>query len=159
MPLQNWSALNHIGSFNGCGNDQWRIQDFPEEGAPTPQGGANIRFCQNFPKTAWNWKNLDPQGGRASLTPPLDPPLIIVERYLNKNTFQYHLLAHGTCFSSQPPDVSTGRGSSSEHVWTSLWSWPPDVTSRRVGEDRRSLYMGVGLGVGVPVWWAPSYHG
>ena len=31
---------------------QWQIQDFPEEGAPTPQGGANIRFCQKFPKTA-----------------------------------------------------------------------------------------------------------
>ena len=31
---------------------QWRIQDFPEEGAPTAQGGANIRFCQIFPKTA-----------------------------------------------------------------------------------------------------------
>ena len=32
--------------------EQWRIQDFPEEGAPTPQGGANVRFCQIFPKTA-----------------------------------------------------------------------------------------------------------
>ena len=53
---------------------QWRIQDFPEEGAPTPQGGANIQFCQNLPKTGWNWKNLDPQGG-ASLAPALDPPL------------------------------------------------------------------------------------
>ena len=32
---------------------QWRIQDFPEEGVPTPRGGgANIQFCQNFPKTA-----------------------------------------------------------------------------------------------------------
>ena len=32
---------------------QWRIQDFPEEGGPTLQGGgANIRFCQIFPKTA-----------------------------------------------------------------------------------------------------------
>ena len=46
--------VNHI---------QWRIQDFPEEGAPTPRGGTNIRFCQIFPKTAWNWKNLDPGGG------------------------------------------------------------------------------------------------
>ena len=46
---------------------QWRIQDFPEVGAPTPQGGANIRFCQNFPKTAWNWKNLDPQGGASKI--------------------------------------------------------------------------------------------
>ena len=31
---------------------QWRIQDFPEEGAPTPGGGTNTRFCQIFPKTA-----------------------------------------------------------------------------------------------------------
>ena len=29
-----------------------RIQDFPEEGAPTPRGGGNIRFCKIFPKTA-----------------------------------------------------------------------------------------------------------
>ena len=49
----------------GVVQGQWRIQDFPKEGAPTPQGGANIWFCQNFPKTAWNWKNLD-RGGRAS---------------------------------------------------------------------------------------------
>ena len=28
-------------------------------------GRTNIRFCQNFPKTAWNLKNLDP-GGDAS---------------------------------------------------------------------------------------------
>ena len=32
--------------------NQWQIQDFPKEGVPTPQGGANIRFCQIFPKTA-----------------------------------------------------------------------------------------------------------
>ena len=39
---------------------QWRIQDFSEVGAPTLQsGGANIRFCQIFIKTAWKWKNLD----------------------------------------------------------------------------------------------------
>ena len=46
---------------------QWRIQNFPEVGAPTLQGGANIRFCQIFPKTAWNWKNLDPRGGGARI--------------------------------------------------------------------------------------------
>ena len=33
-------------------NSQCRIQDFPEEGVPTPWGGANIQFCQIFPKTA-----------------------------------------------------------------------------------------------------------
>ena len=35
-------------------------------GANSPWGGANIRFCQIFPKAAWNWKNLDPRGGAAS---------------------------------------------------------------------------------------------
>ena len=28
-----------------------------------PRGGANIRFCQIFPKTVWNWNNLGPRGG------------------------------------------------------------------------------------------------
>ena len=42
---------NIIKSTKQLGH-QWRIQDFPEEGAPTPQGGANIRFCHIFPKTA-----------------------------------------------------------------------------------------------------------
>ena len=27
---------------------------FPRGGAPTPRGGANIRLCQIFPKTARN---------------------------------------------------------------------------------------------------------
>ena len=32
---------------------QWRIQDFPEEGALTPKGGgANLLFGQFLPKTA-----------------------------------------------------------------------------------------------------------
>ena len=52
---------------------QWRIQDFPEVGTPSLQGGANILFCQIFPKTAWNWKNLDPQG--ASFALPYDLPM------------------------------------------------------------------------------------
>ena len=57
---------------------QWRDPGFPRGGgANSPGGGgANIRFCQNFPKTAWNWKNLDPQGGGAR--PKfyyVDPPL------------------------------------------------------------------------------------
>ena len=42
--------------------------------------GANVRFCQNFPKTAWNWKNLGPQGGRASLAPPLRSATVYVPR-------------------------------------------------------------------------------
>ena len=33
-------------------------------------------FCQIFPKTAWNWRNLDPRRGAR----PLDPPLIYIFR-------------------------------------------------------------------------------
>ena len=39
---------------------QWRIQDFPEGGAWTLQGAWTRQI---FPKTAWNRKNLDAQGG------------------------------------------------------------------------------------------------
>ena len=43
----------------------------PRWGRQFSEGAVNTRFCQIFPKTAWNWKNLDPQGGCASLAPPL----------------------------------------------------------------------------------------
>ena len=55
-----------------CDISQWRIQDFPEEGAPTLKEAIIWPF---FPKTAWNWKNLDPQGGARPWRPPLDPPM------------------------------------------------------------------------------------
>ena len=49
----------------------------PRRGLQFPRGGTNIRFCQIFPKTAWNWKNLGPPGGGARpLHPTLDPPMI-----------------------------------------------------------------------------------
>ena len=71
---------------------QWWIQDFPEEEAPTPRGGrgANIWFCQNFPKTAWNWKNLDPRGGGGGSVAraPSDPPLAYVVYYFTKIYFK-----------------------------------------------------------------------
>ena len=35
---------------------------FPQGGGTNSPGGAYIRFCQIFPKTAYNWKNLDPGG-------------------------------------------------------------------------------------------------
>ena len=40
------------GGMHGSGGHVWQWG-----------GGANIRFCQNFPITVWNWKNLDPRGG------------------------------------------------------------------------------------------------
>ena len=42
-------------------------------------GGANILFCQIFPKTAWNWKNLDPGG-----THPSCPHLRSATEYIPK---------------------------------------------------------------------------
>ena len=60
-------------------DNQWRMQDFPEEGALTPKVRAPTYYLvKNFLKTAWKWKNLDPEGGGASLAPPLDPPMPIV---------------------------------------------------------------------------------
>ena len=69
------SSLNKIGSGISEATHlyylkQWRIQDFPEEGVPTPRrGGANIWFCQNFPKNCMKLKEFGPRG--ASLAPPL----------------------------------------------------------------------------------------
>ena len=45
---------------------------FSWDGGTNPPGGANIRFCQSFPKTAWNWKNLDPSHPPPSLDPPME---------------------------------------------------------------------------------------
>ena len=50
---------------------QWRIQDFPEEGPPTHKVGLpTYDLVKNFPKTAWKWKNLDPEGGAHPWHPP-----------------------------------------------------------------------------------------
>ena len=51
---------------------QWRIQDFPKGGGVNPpRGGVNTQFCQILPKTAWNWKNLDAEGGACVPHAPL----------------------------------------------------------------------------------------
>ena len=58
---------------------QWRIQDFPKVEAPTlgRGGGANIQFLPNLPpKTARNWKNLDPGEDTGPKFYYVDPPLI-----------------------------------------------------------------------------------
>ena len=38
---------------------QWRIQDFPEEGAPTPQGGQHT-ILPKFPKNCMKLKEFGP---------------------------------------------------------------------------------------------------
>ena len=64
------SALTIMG-------EQWRIQDFPEEGVPTPQGGAPTydfaKFSQKLHEIERIWA---PRGGARPLHPPLDPPLV-----------------------------------------------------------------------------------
>ena len=54
---------------------QWRIQDFPEEGAPTPGGAPTYDFAIFSQKLHEIERIWAPRRGRTSLAPPLDPPL------------------------------------------------------------------------------------
>ena len=58
-----WFKIASDCVWDWAWDSQWQIQNFPEVEAPTLRGGPNIQFCQIFPKTAWNWKNLDRGGG------------------------------------------------------------------------------------------------
>ena len=56
---------------------QWRIQDFPEEGAPNPQGGRQHTILPKIPKNCMKLKEFGPPGGGAR--PKfyyVDPPLL-----------------------------------------------------------------------------------
>ena len=68
-------TLNEMDVFFAAWNTSDGFRISPRGGAWTLQGGGvNTQFCRILPKTAWNWKNLDAEGGgggRASLTPPL----------------------------------------------------------------------------------------
>ena len=55
------------------GTYQWRIKDFPQGGAPTPKSAIIFQiFCRTLQKNERIWT----PGGRASLAPPLDPPML-----------------------------------------------------------------------------------
>ena len=58
---------------------QWRIQDFPEEGAPTPQGGAPTydfaKFSQKLHEIERIWT---PGGGRPKFY-YVDSPLVMLD--------------------------------------------------------------------------------
>ena len=81
---------------------QWRIQHFPDylawsllettwkwrisrggsripcrRGRRPSREVANIQFCQNVQKTAWNWEIFEPCGGGGARGSPLDPPLTL----------------------------------------------------------------------------------
>ena len=53
---------------------QWRIQDFPEEGAPTPAGAPTYDFAK-FSQKLHESERIWAPGGHASLALLLDPPL------------------------------------------------------------------------------------
>ena len=58
------------------GHLQWRIQDFPEGGPPTPEVGMLTYHFANFlPETAWKWKNLDSKGGACPWQSPHLPSI------------------------------------------------------------------------------------
>ena len=64
--------------------NQWRIQNFPYGGTPTPGFVTKPIIWKDFcRKLHENEKKLDGVGGRASLVPSLDPPMT-----LNINFFQ-----------------------------------------------------------------------
>ena len=61
----------------------WRIQDFPEKGAPTFPGGGwgapTYDFVKFSQKNCMKLKEFGPQGGDARPSRrPLDPPLCVV---------------------------------------------------------------------------------
>ena len=55
---------------------QWRIQDFPEVGAPTPQGGRQHTILPKFPKNCMKLKEFGPRGGARPKFYYVDPPLV-----------------------------------------------------------------------------------
>ena len=74
---------------------QWRIQDFPEEGAPTPKSAIILPF---FAKNCMKMKEFGRTGGGTRpLRPPLDPPMVAL--CLRIYTSQYlHSTTHDGSF-------------------------------------------------------------
>ena len=101
--------------------------------------------------------------------------LVLILHLNNKKAFQwdaYCLLAKCTCqpyMLRWPPNVHTGGGggSSSEQVWTGLYWWPPDVTSRGIpclmsrgvgGQDQGVPMSDVQYTSWVMVTWGPLWN-
>ena len=59
-------VVNNHDNNRYCSIMQWRIQDFPEEGAPTLQGGRQHTILPNFPENCMKLKEFGPPGGRTS---------------------------------------------------------------------------------------------
>ena len=64
---------------------QWRIQDFPQGGAPTPKSAIIFQF---FAENCMKMKEFGPPGGGARpWRPPLDPPMRWIYFFSTKDLF------------------------------------------------------------------------
>ena len=62
---------------------QWRIQDFPEGGVPTPENAIIFRF---FAENCMKMKEFGPPGGARPWPPPLDPPMVpLLDKVMSRN--------------------------------------------------------------------------
>ena len=62
-------------------SSQWRIQDFPQGGAPTPKIAIIFHI---FAENCMKMKEFGPPGGGARpWRPPLDPPMLAVDIFLS----------------------------------------------------------------------------
>ena len=88
---------------------------FPWGGGANPPGGANIQFCQIFPKTAWNWKNLDPGWSVTAFVVQVQSKY--VDNLINRELFTCDALLklniglqRHSCQGSDPVADPRGRG-------------------------------------------------
>ena len=65
----NGNAKYIIPSVAKVKTSKWQIQDFPEEGAPTPRGGQHT-ILPYFPKNCMKLKEFGPPGGVSPSRPP-----------------------------------------------------------------------------------------
>ena len=96
---------------------QWRIQDFPEEGAPTLGGAPTYDFAKFFQKLHEIERISTPGGGATCPScPPLDPPLYQITRLLNNYilhsvfTARKRSFGQGIVFTPVCHSVHGGRG-------------------------------------------------
>ena len=80
--------LTFVLSLSG----QWRIQDFPEVGAPTLQGAPTYDFAK-FPQKPHEIERICIRGWEASLVAPLDLSLLVLDlsNYIKRQGMAYHL--------------------------------------------------------------------
>ena len=67
---------NYLGGVIANNNKlQWRIQDFPQGGAPTPKFAIIFQIFAESCMKIYENERIFTRGGHASLVPPLDPPM------------------------------------------------------------------------------------